>query len=135
MNICMKLFFISWLFQEQKLKNEIEQLEKDIREQDAYITGRKNEAASLETHIFGYREKYNQYRVKRDELHDERKYDYQLFMLICSKDSSACNLICMLLFRSLWGRESELTAEIEQLKTEVAKAEKSLDHATPGVSA
>ncbi|CAA3031337.1 structural maintenance of chromosomes 3 [Olea europaea subsp. europaea] len=92
--------------QEQKLKNEIEQLEKDIREQDAYITGRKNEAASLETHIFGYREKYNQYRVKRDELHDERK--------------------------SLWGRESELTAEIEQLKTEVAKAEKSLDHATPG---
>lgn len=92
--------------QEQKLKDEIEQLEKDIREQDAYITGRKNEAVSLESHISGYREKYNQYRVKRDELLDERK--------------------------SLWGRESELSSEIEQLKTEVAKAEKSLDHATPG---
>lgn len=37
-------------------------------------------------------------------------------------------------FRSLWGRETELTAEIERLKSEVVKAEKSLDHATPGVS-
>ncbi|KAL2510973.1 Structural maintenance of chromosomes protein 3 [Abeliophyllum distichum] len=94
------------LAQEKKLKDEIEQLEKDIREQDAYITGRKNEAASLESHISGYREGYNQNRVKRDKLHDERK--------------------------SLWGRESELSAEIERLKTEVAKAEKSLDHSTPG---
>lgn len=36
--------------------------------------------------------------------------------------------------RYLWEKESELSAEIERLKSEVVKAEKSLDHATPGVS-
>lgn len=36
--------------------------------------------------------------------------------------------------RSLWAKESELSSEIDQLKQEVIKAEKSLDHATPGVS-
>lgn len=36
--------------------------------------------------------------------------------------------------RSLWGKETELSAEIDKLRTEVEKAEKSLDHATPGVS-
>jgi structural maintenance of chromosome 3 (chondroitin sulfate proteoglycan 6) len=34
----------------------------------------------------------------------------------------------------LWKKESELSAEIDKLRTEVDKAEKSLDHATPGVS-
>lgn len=38
-----------------------------------------------------------------------------------------------LTFRSLWEKESELSSEIERLKSEVIKAEKSLDHATPGV--
>lgn len=38
------------------------------------------------------------------------------------------------LSRSLWGKETELSAEIDKLRTEVEKAEKSLDHATPGVS-
>ncbi|GJW53867.1 structural maintenance of chromosomes protein 3 [Tanacetum coccineum] len=41
--------------------------------------------------------------------------------------------LSLYLLRSLWGTESELTAEIERLKSEVVKAEKSLDHATPGV--
>lgn len=41
---------------------------------------------------------------------------------------------CVNWFRSLWGKENELSSEIERLKTEVVKAEKSLDHATPGVS-
>lgn len=40
----------------------------------------------------------------------------------------------LILFRSLWKKESELTAEIDRLKADVVKAEKSLDHATPGVS-
>lgn len=31
-------------------------------------------------------------------------------------------------------KESELCAEMDKLKAEVEKAEKSLDHATPGVS-
>ncbi|KAI3461220.1 hypothetical protein Pfo_017883 [Paulownia fortunei] len=94
------------LVQERKLRDEIEQLKKDIREHDAYIKGRKDEAAELESLISGYRQGYNQYKSERDKLHDERK--------------------------SLWGRESELSAEIDRLKSEVVKAEKSLDHATPG---
>ncbi|RZC11802.1 putative sugar phosphate/phosphate translocator isoform B [Glycine soja] len=37
--------------------------------------------------------------------------------------------------RSLWGKENKLTAEIDKLRAEVEKAEKSLDHhAIPGVS-
>lgn len=39
-----------------------------------------------------------------------------------------------ILFRSLWKKESEFTTEIDRLKADVVKAEKSLDHATPGVS-
>lgn len=38
------------------------------------------------------------------------------------------------IYRSLWSKENELVAEIDRLKAEVEKAEKSLDHATPGVS-
>ncbi|PIN05754.1 hypothetical protein CDL12_21708 [Handroanthus impetiginosus] len=96
----------SILVQEQKLRDEIEQLKKDIQEQEAYIKGRKDEAAELESLISGYRQGYNQYKSERDKLHDERK--------------------------SLWARESELSAEIDRLKSEVVKSEKSLDHATPG---
>lgn len=42
--------------------------------------------------------------------------------------------LCIYFCRSLWGKESELSGEIDRLKTEVVKAEKNLDHATPGVS-
>ncbi|KAL0418391.1 UNVERIFIED_CONTAM: Structural maintenance of chromosomes protein 3, partial [Sesamum radiatum] len=91
---------------EKTLRDEIEQLKKDIREQDAYIKNRKDEAAELESLISGYRQGYSQYKAERDKLHDERKV--------------------------LWARENELSAEIERLKSEVVKAEKSLDHATPG---
>lgn len=49
--------------------------------------------------------------------------------------SSIRSLIRLIICRALWGKESEISAEIEKLKSEVIKAEKSLDHATPGVSA
>ncbi|XP_057782124.1 structural maintenance of chromosomes protein 3-like [Salvia miltiorrhiza] len=94
------------LVQEKKLRDEIEQLNRDIQAQDDYIKGRKDEAAKYESLISGYRQSYNQYKVERDKLHDERK--------------------------TLWGRESEQAAEIERLKSDVLKAEKSLDHATAG---
>lgn len=68
--------FEIYLPQERKLRDEIDLLEKDIREQDAYIKGRKSEAAEFESLISGYRQGYNQYKVERDKLHDERKYDY-----------------------------------------------------------
>ncbi|XP_041992975.1 structural maintenance of chromosomes protein 3-like isoform X2 [Salvia splendens] len=94
------------LVQEKKLRDEIEQLNKEIRAQDDYIKGRKDDAAKLESLISGYRQSYSQYKVERDKLHDERK--------------------------TLWARESEQAAEIERLKSDVLKAEKSLDHATAG---
>jgi hypothetical protein len=42
--------------------------------------------------------------------------------------------LILLYYRSLWNQENELTAEIDKLRAEVEKAEKSLDHAIPGVS-
>ncbi|XP_015079165.1 structural maintenance of chromosomes protein 3 [Solanum pennellii] len=96
----------STLMQEKKLQDEIDQLKKDMRDQDDIIEVRKVEVDKKETFISGYRNAYNQYKVDRDKLHNERK--------------------------SLWTQETELTTEIERLKAEVVKAEKSLDHATPG---
>nr|GMD21392.1 structural maintenance of chromosomes protein 3 [Ipomoea batatas] len=93
---------------ESKLRDEINQLKKDLEIQDDIIRHRKNEAAERENLISGYRRGYNDYKRQRDEMHDERK--------------------------SLWARESELISEIAQLRQEVSKAERSLDHATPGVS-
>jgi structural maintenance of chromosome 3 (chondroitin sulfate proteoglycan 6) len=94
------------LKQEEKITEEIQQLNADIQEQDAYVAQRQTEAAELESVKSHYREAFNQYKSQRDKLQDERK--------------------------SLWGKESELSGEIDRLKTEVVKAEKSLDHATPG---
>ncbi|XP_047269989.1 structural maintenance of chromosomes protein 3 [Capsicum annuum] len=94
------------LMQEKKLTDEIDQLKNDMREQDEIIRVRKVEVDKKESLISGYRNAYNQYRVDRDKLHDERK--------------------------SLWTQETKLTTEIERLKAEVVKAEKSLDQATPG---
>ncbi|KAF3684905.1 Structural maintenance of chromosomes protein 3 [Capsicum annuum] len=91
---------------EKKLTDEIDQLKNDMREQDEIIRVRKVEVDKKESLISGYRNAYNQYRVDRDKLHDERK--------------------------SLWTQETKLTTEIERLKAEVVKAEKSLDQATPG---
>ncbi|KAL6527888.1 Structural maintenance of chromosomes protein 3 [Orobanche minor] len=94
------------LVQEEKLKDEIEQIKSDIFRQDDYIKGRKDEIAELNSRVSGYRLHYNQYKSERDKLHDDRK--------------------------SLWARESELSEEMDKLKSEVVKAEKSLDQATPG---
>lgn len=92
--------------QESKLRDEINQLHRDINTQDDIIMHRKNEATEREAVISGYRQSYSAFKKQRDELHDERK--------------------------SLWEKESELSADIARLKAEVVKAEKSLDHATPG---
>ncbi|KAI8573366.1 hypothetical protein RHMOL_Rhmol01G0271500 [Rhododendron molle] len=94
------------LTQEEKIKDEIQQLNADIQVQDAYIVHRQTEIADLESVISHYFDTFNQLKSQRDKLQDERK--------------------------SLWGKESELSGEIDRLKTEVVKAEKNLDHATPG---
>ncbi|XP_063943501.1 structural maintenance of chromosomes protein 3-like [Daucus carota subsp. sativus] len=92
--------------QEKILIGEIDKLETDLEEKDAYINSCQNDAAALELIISQCHEGINQYKAQRDKLHNERK--------------------------SLWKRENELSAEIEMLKAEVVKTEKSLDHATPG---
>ncbi|XP_047317733.1 structural maintenance of chromosomes protein 3 isoform X2 [Impatiens glandulifera] len=92
--------------QEEKLRYEIQQLHTDMNDQDEIIQQRKTEIKSLESVVAGYKEIFKRLKSDRDKLQDERK--------------------------SLWGKENELSTEIDRLKTEVVKAEKSLDHATPG---
>lgn len=94
------------LKQVQKLQEEIQRLKGDLKERDEYIESRKREIAYLESSISQSREGFNNHKTQRDRMQDERK--------------------------SLWVKESELCAEIDKLKAEVEKAEKSLDHATPG---
>ncbi|KAF4374153.1 hypothetical protein G4B88_020545 [Cannabis sativa] len=94
------------LNQEKKLQDEIHRLSSELNEQDVYIEGRRTEIANLESFISQSREGFNHQKSLRDKLQDERK--------------------------SLWGKETELSAEIDKLRTEVEKAEKNLDHATPG---
>ncbi|CAO2840950.1 unnamed protein product [Amaranthus hypochondriacus] len=92
--------------QEQKLQGEIENLNAQLRERDEFIQSRKAILASLENNISQSNEGFITLKGVRDKLQDERK--------------------------SLWERENELSSEIEKLKSEVVKAEKNLDHATPG---
>ncbi|KAK3205528.1 hypothetical protein Dsin_019574 [Dipteronia sinensis] len=94
------------LVQEEKLQEETRRLIADLKERDGYIESHRSEIATLESLISESREGFNNLKAQRDKLQDERK--------------------------SLWGKESELCVEIDKLKAEVEKAEKSLDHATPG---
>ena len=61
------------IFQEKILTDEIDKLETDLEEKDAYINGRQNDAEALESFISQYREGFNQHKRQRDKLHDERK--------------------------------------------------------------
>uniref|UniRef100_A0A0A0L0E5 Structural maintenance of chromosomes protein n=1 Tax=Cucumis sativus TaxID=3659 RepID=A0A0A0L0E5_CUCSA len=92
--------------QEQKLQDEIGKLDAELVERDAFIERRKMDITTLQSHITESSHGFNAFRAQRDKLQDERK--------------------------SLWSKENELVAEIDRLKAEVEKAEKSLDHATPG---
>ncbi|XP_042497840.1 structural maintenance of chromosomes protein 3 [Macadamia integrifolia] len=94
------------LVQEKKLQNEIQQLNAELKEQDLYIEKRKTEARKIESNILKSKEGFSSFKKQRDRLQDDRK--------------------------SLWAKESELSTEIDKLKADVVKAEKSLDHATPG---
>ncbi|KAJ8439363.1 hypothetical protein Cgig2_022500 [Carnegiea gigantea] len=94
------------LSQEKKLQDEINQLNAQLSAQDDFIRSRKAALAEVESNINNSREGFINLKGQRDRLQDERK--------------------------SLWERENELSTEIEKLKSEVVKAEKNLDHATPG---
>ncbi|XP_019434196.1 PREDICTED: structural maintenance of chromosomes protein 3 [Lupinus angustifolius] len=92
--------------QEQKLMEEIDRLNGQLHECDECIMSRRSEITTLESLITKSREGFNHHKEQRDNLHDERK--------------------------SLWAKENQLTAEIDKLRAEKEKAEKSLDHAIPG---
>ncbi|KAB2606378.1 structural maintenance of chromosomes protein 3-like [Pyrus ussuriensis x Pyrus communis] len=94
------------LAQEQKLEVEIARLDAELSDRDVYIESRRTEIATIESLISQSHDGFNHHKTQRDKLQDERK--------------------------SLWRKETELSAEIEKLRAEVEKAEKSLDHATPG---
>ncbi|GAV74167.1 SMC_N domain-containing protein/SMC_hinge domain-containing protein [Cephalotus follicularis] len=94
------------LVQERKLLDEIQRLNEDLKERDAYIDCRKSEIETSVSLISGLREEFNVHKAHRDKLQEERK--------------------------CLWENESKLSGEINILKADVEKAEKSLDHATPG---
>ncbi|KAL9266604.1 Structural maintenance of chromosomes protein 3-like protein [Drosera capensis] len=95
-------FLASGLITETKILGEIEKLNAQKTNQDDH----QKEIASMKSAIEQHNETFNINKKKRDSLQGERKL--------------------------LWGKENALTSEIEALKSEVFKAEKNLDHATPG---
>ncbi|PIA65437.1 hypothetical protein AQUCO_00100732v1 [Aquilegia coerulea] len=94
------------LEQEKKLQAEIQELELGLKNQNMHIEDLTIKLGKLESQISKYHEGLSRLKKTRDELQDKRK--------------------------SLWGTESDLSAEIDKLKADVVKAEKSLDHAAPG---
>ncbi|KAK4786498.1 hypothetical protein SAY86_003187 [Trapa natans] len=94
------------MVQLKKLQDEIYQLENQLNEHDAYIESRQNDIATLESTISESNKRFARFKAERDELQGQRK--------------------------SLWAKESELSAEIDKKRTIVDRAEKNLDHATPG---
>lgn len=96
----------SHLAQEKKLQKEIQQLKDEDSKLDGFIQERKAESERQETLISMRQDDFNSIRRQRDKLQEERK--------------------------SLWKKEGDLSAEIDRLKSDLVKAQKSLDHSTPG---
>ncbi|KAF0925034.1 hypothetical protein E2562_015341 [Oryza meyeriana var. granulata] len=88
------------------LQEEIQKLKDEINNINSYIESRKSESSKLESALAKKHNDYNDLRKQRDELQEERK--------------------------SFWKEEADVTAEIDRLKDDLVKAQKSLDHATPG---
>ncbi|RHN70833.1 putative structural maintenance of chromosomes protein [Medicago truncatula] len=96
----------SSVMQEKNLVEEIARLNNEIHGRDENIKSRRTNLTTLESHTAMLRKCSNDYKVKRDELHEERK--------------------------SLWTQENELTAITDKGKVELEKAEKNLQRAIPG---
>ncbi|KAG0462697.1 hypothetical protein HPP92_021173 [Vanilla planifolia] len=94
------------LEQEKKLREEIQQLMDEEHRIDTYIEERRAESKRQELGISKIQEEFNRLRIQRDELQEKRK--------------------------SLWKVEGELSSEIDKLRSDLVKAKKSLEHATPG---
>lgn len=92
--------------QEEKLQEEIGQLNEEFAQQEKNIEVRSSELQDQESLISKCQGDFATLKIERDELQETRK--------------------------KLWKQENQLTSEIDRLKSEIVKAEKSLDHAAPG---
>ncbi|KAJ3670868.1 hypothetical protein LUZ60_008294 [Juncus effusus] len=92
--------------QEAKVLDEIQNLRDEEHNLEMQIEEKKTEANRLQSLIGSDKSNYATLRKERDELQDKRK--------------------------KLWKEETELANEIDRLKSEIVKAQKSLDHAMPG---
>ncbi|KAK1603912.1 hypothetical protein QYE76_027585 [Lolium multiflorum] len=92
--------------QESLLQDEIQKLKDEINNLTNYIESRKSESSKLEAALANKQKDHNDFMKQKNALQDERK--------------------------SFWKEENSVTAEINGLKGDLVKAQKSLDHATPG---
>ncbi|KAM0905680.1 hypothetical protein ACQ4PT_017264 [Festuca glaucescens] len=92
--------------QESLLQDEIQKLKDEIDNLTNYIESRKSESSKLESALANKQKDHNDFMKQKNALQDERK--------------------------SFWKEENSVTAEINGLKGDLVKAQKSLDHATPG---
>lgn len=92
--------------QAEKLEKEILQLEEDFTKLSTNKDARLKECQEQEAVMAKCYEDSCSLKVQRDELQEKRK--------------------------KLWKQETDAANEIDKLKTDIMKAEKSLDHAAPG---
>lgn len=92
--------------QVEKLDEEIRQLNEELVQLGKNKDARVEELQNQEALIAKCQEDFTILKVERDELQETRK--------------------------KLWKQENDLTSDVDKLKTEIMKAEKSLDHAAPG---
>eukprot|EP00250_Pteridium_aquilinum_P002812 c13037_g1_i1 orf=123-3737(+) len=92
--------------QAEKLEKEIQQLEEDLSKSSVSKEARLKECQEQEAVMGKCHEESAGLKVQRDELQEARK--------------------------KLWKQETDSTNEVEKFKSDIMKAEKSLDHAAPG---
>ncbi|KAH7436477.1 hypothetical protein KP509_05G021600 [Ceratopteris richardii] len=92
--------------QAEKLNKEIQQLEEDVSKLSGSKEARSKESQEQEFLMGKCHEELLALKTQRDELQESRK--------------------------KLWKQETDAMNELEKLKADIMKAEKSLDHAAPG---
>ncbi|KAM3300652.1 hypothetical protein ACQJBY_041589 [Aegilops geniculata] len=92
--------------QESLLQDESQKLKDEINKLTNHIESRRSESSKLEAVLADKQKNHNDFTKQKNALQDERK--------------------------SFWKEENSVTAEIDRLKEDLVKAQKSLDHATPG---
>ncbi|KAJ7531678.1 hypothetical protein O6H91_14G053900 [Diphasiastrum complanatum] len=102
----MERLYTSAVLQAEKLEEEIQQLSNELAEHTNSIGARSEELKEQEFIVAKCQDGFAALKVQRDELQETRK--------------------------KLWKEENDLTTELEKLKIDIVKAEKSLDHAAPG---